>query len=148
MAFGPDTKLVCTWLVGRRDGPNAMTFLTDLAGRPANRVQITTDGHRPYIARPALRDRSERATSVLPAGRAGGDGLRRPVGMRRFTRLTIGFSRKVQNHAASIAIQFIYMNYGRPSQSLVNPYPRTLRWQRDSRITPGRARKSRRCSAD
>jgi hypothetical protein len=47
------------------------------------------------------------------------------MGMRRFTRLTNGFSKKVQNHAASIAIHFLYMNYGRAHKSLANPYPRT-----------------------
>lgn len=47
------------------------------------------------------------------------------MGMRRFTRLTNGFSKKLANHAASIAIHFLYMNYGRPHKSLANPYPRT-----------------------
>jgi hypothetical protein len=47
------------------------------------------------------------------------------MGMRRFTRLTNGFSKKVQNHAASVAIHFLYMNYGRPHKALANPYPRT-----------------------
>jgi hypothetical protein len=47
------------------------------------------------------------------------------MGMRRFTRLTNGFSKKVENHAASIALHFMYMNFGRPHKSLANPYPRT-----------------------
>lgn len=45
--------------------------------------------------------------------------------MRRFTRLTNGFSKKVENHAASIAFHFMYMNFARPHKSLANPYPRT-----------------------
>jgi len=45
--------------------------------------------------------------------------------MRRFTRLTNGFSKKVENHAASVALHFMYMNYARPHKSLTNPYPRT-----------------------
>lgn len=49
VALDPDTKLVCTWLVGKRDGPDAQLFIADLAKRLRNRVQITTDGHRPYI---------------------------------------------------------------------------------------------------
>lgn len=47
------------------------------------------------------------------------------MGMRRFTRLTKGFSKKVANHAAAVAIHFLYMNYGRPHKALANPYPRT-----------------------
>lgn len=48
-ALDVDTKLVPTWLVGQRDGADATTFLLDLAGRLRNWVQLTTDGHRPYI---------------------------------------------------------------------------------------------------
>ena len=47
------------------------------------------------------------------------------MGMRRFTRLTNGFSKKVENHAASVALHFLYMNFGRPHKALANPYPRT-----------------------
>jgi IS1 family transposase len=49
VALDPDSKLVASWLVGQRDGPDAMAFLLDLAPRLRSRVQITTDGHRPYI---------------------------------------------------------------------------------------------------
>ncbi len=47
------------------------------------------------------------------------------MGMRRFTRLTNGFSKKVENHAAAIAIHYMYVNFGRPMKVLANPYPRT-----------------------
>ena len=47
------------------------------------------------------------------------------MSMRRFTRLTNGFSKKVENHAAAIALHFLYINFARPHQSLANPYPRT-----------------------
>jgi len=46
------------------------------------------------------------------------------MGMRRFTRLTNGFSKKVENHAASIALHFVYMNFARPTKPC-HPYPRT-----------------------
>ncbi len=45
--------------------------------------------------------------------------------MRRFTRLTNGFSKKIENHIASVAIHFMYYNFGRPHKTLANPYPRT-----------------------
>ena len=47
------------------------------------------------------------------------------MGMRRFTRLTNGLSKKVENHAAPVALHFMYMNFARPHKSLANPYPRT-----------------------
>jgi hypothetical protein len=47
------------------------------------------------------------------------------MGMRRFTRLTNAFSKKVENHAAMVALHFMYYNFARPHQSLRNPYPRT-----------------------
>jgi hypothetical protein len=43
------TKLVASWHIGARDGYVAEVFVRDLASRLANRVQITTDGHRPYL---------------------------------------------------------------------------------------------------
>lgn len=49
VAIDADSKLVPSWLVGRRDGVSAMEFIKDLASRLANRVQLTTDGHRPYL---------------------------------------------------------------------------------------------------
>ena len=44
-----DSKLVPSWFVGRRDLQSAMEFVSDLAKRLRYRVQITSDGHRPYI---------------------------------------------------------------------------------------------------
>src|SRR6266542_2374578 len=49
VALDPDSKLVPSWLVGERDTADAHLFISDLGSRLANRVQITTDGHRPYI---------------------------------------------------------------------------------------------------
>ena len=44
-----DTKLVASWHVGARDSEAAMTFIDDLAPRLASRVQLTSDGHKPYL---------------------------------------------------------------------------------------------------
>jgi len=44
-----DSKLVVSWYVGARDSEAAMTFMDDLAPRFASRVQLTSDGHRPYL---------------------------------------------------------------------------------------------------
>jgi hypothetical protein len=42
-------KLVPSFLVGERNTADAITLMTDVAARLANRVQLTTDGHRPYF---------------------------------------------------------------------------------------------------
>jgi IS1 family transposase len=47
------------------------------------------------------------------------------MGIRRFTRLTNGFSKKLDNHMAAIALHFLYYNYARPHKTLADPYPRT-----------------------
>jgi IS1 family transposase len=47
------------------------------------------------------------------------------MGMRRFTRLTNGFSKKLDNHMAAIALHFMHYNFARAHTTLANPYPRT-----------------------
>jgi IS1 family transposase len=161
VALDPDTKLVASWLVGRRDGADAMAFLADLAPRLRNRVQITTDGHRPYIdaveqafgkdvdyamlvkqygqdpreerrfSPPVVLSEEVRVITGAPdpdrisTSYVERQNLTMRMGMRRFTRLSNGFSKKVENHAAAISLHFMYMNFARPHKSLANPYPRT-----------------------
>lgn len=48
-ALDADSKLMVSYLVGERSAPYAVKFISDLAARLAHRVQITTDGHRPYL---------------------------------------------------------------------------------------------------
>jgi transposase-like protein len=48
-AIDADTKLIPSWYVGRRDTDAAFEFIGDLAMRLANRVQLTSDGHKPYL---------------------------------------------------------------------------------------------------
>ena len=55
-ALDSDSKLIVSWLVGGRDGEYAIAFMDDLRARLANRVQLTTDGHRAYLG--PLRARS------------------------------------------------------------------------------------------
>jgi IS1 family transposase len=44
-----ETKLVASFYVGGRDGDAALVFMDDLAKRLANRVQLTSDGHKAYL---------------------------------------------------------------------------------------------------
>ena len=48
-AIDADSKLVMSWLVGGRDGEYALSFMDDLKSRLANRVQLTSDGHKSYL---------------------------------------------------------------------------------------------------
>ncbi len=47
------------------------------------------------------------------------------MGMRRFTRLTNGFSKKIENLAYAVSLHYMHYNFARPHASLANPYPRT-----------------------
>lgn len=38
--------------------------------------------------------------------------------MRRFTRLTNAFSKKVENHAAMVSLHFMFYNFARPHSAL------------------------------
>src|ERR1039458_7269256 len=49
VAIDADTKLVPSFMLGTRSGQTAKRFMDDLASRLANRVQLTTDGHRAYL---------------------------------------------------------------------------------------------------
>ena len=48
-AIDADSKLIISYLVGGRDGDYAMEFMLDVRDRLANRVQLTTDGHKAYL---------------------------------------------------------------------------------------------------
>jgi IS1 family transposase len=47
------------------------------------------------------------------------------MNMRRFTRLTNAFSKKLENHEYALALYFMHYNFARPHKTLSNPYPKT-----------------------
>jgi IS1 family transposase len=49
VAIDADTKLIPAWYLGKRDANDAYVFIFDLKKRLTNRVQLTTDGHTPYL---------------------------------------------------------------------------------------------------
>jgi IS1 family transposase len=154
VALDPDSKLVVTWLVGRRDAADATDFLLDLAERLRYRVQLTTDGHHPYIAAveaafgsdidyamlikfygtdpnedrkfspPVILSEEVRIVqgepdpSRISTSYVERQNLTMRMGMRRFTRLTNAFSKKVENHAAAVALHYMHYNFGRVHSSL------------------------------
>ena len=47
------------------------------------------------------------------------------MNMRRLTRLTNAFSKKLENHMAALALYFMHYNFVKTHKTLANPYPRT-----------------------
>jgi IS1 family transposase len=48
-ALDADSKLIVSYLIGGRDAGYAHEFMQDVASRVATRIQLTTDGHKPYL---------------------------------------------------------------------------------------------------
>jgi IS1 family transposase len=153
-AIDADTKLIASWLVGSRDAASAYEFMQDVASRIKTRVQLTTDGHKPYLAAvddafgsdidyavlqklygseqsdekrysPAVCIGTKQETIVgspdpkhISTSYVERQNLTMRMSMRRFTRLTNAFSKKVENHAAAVALYFMYYNFGRVHQTL------------------------------
>jgi IS1 family transposase len=155
IAIDADTKLVPCWRIGGRNAWHAQHFMYDLASRLANRVQLTTDGHRVYLqaveqafgtqidyamlVKIYSNDRAEGEVRYSPAECMGchstpiigqpkmehistsfaeRQNLTMRMKMRRFTRLTNAFSKKVENHRWAIALHFMHYNFCRVHQTL------------------------------
>ncbi len=55
VAIDSDTKLIPSFLVGKRDAVCTNIFINDVARRMRNRIQVTTDGLRTYVRRDSKR---------------------------------------------------------------------------------------------
>lgn len=155
-ALCPDTKLIASYMVGRRYAEDARYFVRDLVHRVRTRLQLTTDGHKAYLTavEDAFGGEIDYAMLVKLYGEASGNANERRysageccgtikgtvcgnpdeahistsmverqnltmrMSMRRFTRLTNGFSKKVQNLECAVALHFMYYNFGRIHKSL------------------------------
>ena len=151
-----DTKLVVSFLVGNRDAASANDFMHDIAARLRNRVQLTTDGFKPYLKAvdSAFDSEIDFAQLIKIYGSPEGAGnekryspakctgsekkwisgdpnpmhistsyverqnLTMRMAMRRFTRLTNGFSKKIENHIYANALHFVYYNFCRIHKTL------------------------------
>ena len=153
-AIDADSKLIVSWYLGRRDADVAYVFMSDLANRLTNSVQLTTDGHHAYLSAvdAAFERDIDYAQLVKIYGTApeaekrysppiclGADkteirgtpdperisasyverqNLSMRMGMRRFTRLTNAFSKKLANHIHALSIYFMHYNFVRIHQTL------------------------------
>ncbi len=150
-----DSKLIISWYVGNRDADSANIFIQDLACRIKNRVQLTTDGFKPYleaventfgadidfaqlvklygnISKDIITNKGDKQEKYPKIGFIGTDktpicgnpnmkhistscverqNLTMRMHMRRFTRSTNAFSKKIENHCYAIALYFVYYNF-------------------------------------
>ncbi len=153
-AMDAETKLMVSWKLGARDAANAHAFISDVADRLANRVQLTTDGNRVYLGavETYLGGAVDYAQLIKLYGTEGEPDTRYSPGKclgaekrridgdpdpdyvstsyaerqnlnirmknRRFTRLTNAFSKKAENLAYSIALDFMHHNFVRRHMTL------------------------------
>lgn len=154
VAMDSESKIVLCFLVGKRNATTAWYFIRDLGARLEYRVQLTTDGYRPYVN--AIEDTFgldiDYAMLVKRYTNDGGADTRYSPGqiveappipitgnpnmrlistphierqnltmrmqMRRFTRLTNAFSKKLDNLKAACALYFAWYNFCRVHQTL------------------------------
>lgn len=149
VAIDATSKIIPSFLVGKRDAQNTNAFVSDVAARLRNRVQISTDGLNLYVAsiNAAFGENVDYAQIVKSyEADAIGPGRYSPpkvsstektpicgepiseyvstsfversnlsmrMGMRRFTRLTNAFSKKLENHTAAVALYVAHYNFVR-----------------------------------
>jgi len=156
-AIDADSKLLVSYMVGGRDAEFASMLMDDLRGRLANRVQLTTDGHKAYLSaveeafgadvdygmlvklygEPSHSPEASRRYSPTDCvgtrkDKITGNPDPRPIStsyteranltmrmsMRRFTRLTNAFSKKLENHAHMVALYALWYNFVRIHKTL------------------------------
>jgi IS1 family transposase len=151
-ALDRDTKLIVSYYIGGRETESACAFMQDVAGRLANRVQLTSDGHRAYLD--AVDDAfgididyamlvkyysetpdQKGAERKYSPGVCTGTRKTHIMGspdhaaistshvekhnqsmrqhMKRFARLTAAHSKKLENHAAMVALYTVWYNFAR-----------------------------------
>jgi IS1 family transposase len=152
VAMDAQSKVVCSYLVGKRSAENAVQLMRDLQYRMAKRITLTTDGFTPYVEAveksfgaavdfsqlvktysgdertrerysPSEFVRSYQTQIVGKSKRVSTSYIERQnltirIQMRRFTRLTNAFSKKLASMKAAVALHFAHYNFMRVHRSL------------------------------
>jgi IS1 family transposase len=154
VAMDSESKLIPSFYVGKRNYVNTWTFMQDLKVRLSERVQLTTDGFKPYIDAvedafgidvdyamliKTFAETGENEKRYSPGEFVGAmqlpitgrpkahlistshierQNLTMRMQLRRFTRLTNAFSKKLENLKAACALHFAHYNFCRVHQSL------------------------------
>jgi transposase-like protein/IS1 family transposase len=155
MAIDSETKMVLSYLVGKRDAMSAYNFVRDLSERVVGRFQITTDGLRSYI--PAIEEYfgaeidfaqllklygsqegegpewygPSKVKATIPITISGDPKIERistshveranlsvRTHLRRFTRLSLGFSKTLEHLTAAVHLYMAFFNFCRIHQTL------------------------------
>ncbi|MGC2422364.1 MAG: DDE-type integrase/transposase/recombinase [Candidatus Acidiferrales bacterium] len=155
MAIDSETKMVLSYLVGKRDAANCVEFVRDLSERVTGRFQLTTDGLNIYrnaveeyfgadidfaqllklYGKPNSEDpewyNPTKVVATVPIPVSGNPKLERistshveranlslRTHLRRFTRLSLGFSKTLEHLSAAVNLYMFFFNYCRVHQSL------------------------------
>jgi IS1 family transposase len=140
-AIDADSKLIVSWHVGDRSQHTGIAFMGDLKARLANRVQLTTDGHKAYLKAVAVVDFDADyamlnkifATDYAGAGRYSPPkcigAIKNPImgnpdpdlintSFAERKNLTNAFSKKFENHCHALALYFVFYNFCRFHKTL------------------------------
>jgi IS1 family transposase len=154
VAIDAETKLIPSFLIGKRDYKSTLKFLTDVANRVDSHFQLSTDSFKMYnyavpralggrvdygqihkdygeLAKMEKRyspaylvgvtirsilgepDETHISTSYIER-----QNLTMRMHMRRFTRLTNAFSKKLENLQAAVNLHFYHYNFMRSHKTL------------------------------
>ena len=137
-ALDVESKFMLSWEVGERSPEMAVKLMKKLRKRlDGRRIQLTTDGYKPYLdaVRLAFDDNIDYATLVkefntgmdpkldirtvignpdpqhINTSYVESSNLALRMGVKRFTRKSNAFSKRLENHKHSVALYFLYHNF-------------------------------------